>query len=201
MVRSLFSSWKQPIYYQYDKSMNVSTLFEIISKLHDTGYTVIAITSDMGSRNMKLWSELEIGMHPKKYYFQNPACNDLQIFVFADMPHLLKLIRNHFLDDGFYWKGKKIENSVIQKFISLNSKDLKIAHKITDDHLTVQGTDRQKVLPAVQLLSNTTAHALRWCSEKSFLLKTEVRLQILQHLFSSAMTGSTYSMLSSNFIQ
>lgn len=29
------------------------------------------------------------------------------IFVFADMPHMLKLLRNHFLDTGIDYKDKK----------------------------------------------------------------------------------------------
>lgn len=174
MVRTLFSGWKQPIYFDYDKSMNASTLFGIITTLHDCGYTVVAVTSDMGPGNMKLWAELGIGMHPKHCYFQNPACNELRIFVFADMPHLIKLIRNHFLDGGFNWKEQKIEISVVQKLIAINCKDLKIAYKITDNHLTVQGTDRQKVRPAVQLLSSTTAQAIRWCSERGFFGNIDV---------------------------
>ena len=174
MVRSLFSSWKQLIYYQYDKAMDVSTFFEIISKLHESGYIVVAVTCDMGPSNMKLWSELDIGMHPKKCYFQHPVNNDLKIFVFADIPHLLKLIRNHFLDDSIYWKGKKIDSTVLQILISLNSyKDLKIVHKLTEAHLNVQGTDRQKVLPAAQILSNTTARAIQWCSQKGFFQNIE----------------------------
>jgi len=48
IVRSLFASWKQPIYYQYDEAMDAKTLNNIISQLYDAGYTVVAITSDMG---------------------------------------------------------------------------------------------------------------------------------------------------------
>jgi len=44
MVRSLFSKWKQPIYYDYDKAMTKDTLLCIISRLYDIGYTVIGMT-------------------------------------------------------------------------------------------------------------------------------------------------------------
>jgi hypothetical protein len=106
MVRSLFASWKQPVYYQYDKAMDACTLNNIISKLHDAGYIVVAVANDMGPDNQKLWLELGIGMHRKKCYFPNPACDSLKVFVFADVPHLLKLLRNYFLDQGFFLKGE-----------------------------------------------------------------------------------------------
>jgi len=106
MVRSLFSSWKQPVYYKFDKSMDACTLLDIISQLYHAGYIVVAITSDMGSSNMNLWSQLNIGIPPKTCYFQHPVCVSLKIFVFADAPHLSKLLRNHFIDEGFFGREK-----------------------------------------------------------------------------------------------
>lgn len=170
MVRSLFASWKQLVYYEFDKTMDATTLNNIILKLHDAGYIVVAITSDLGPGNLKLWSQLEIGMHPQKSYFQHPARNDLKVFVFADAPHLLKLLRNHFLDKGFIWKGKIVDKEILFKLLSINAGDLKISHKITTYHLNVQGSERQKVLPAAQVLSNTIASAIEWCGRKSYLL-------------------------------
>jgi len=110
MVRSLFASWKQPVYYQFDKAMDAATLNNIILQLHDAGYIMVAITSDLGPGNLKLWAQLEID--PQKSYFQHSACNNLKVFVFADIPHLLKLLRNHLLDNGFVWKGKTVGKSL-----------------------------------------------------------------------------------------
>lgn len=68
-------------------------------------------------------------MHPKKSYFQHPACDSLKVFVFADAPHLLKLLRNHLLDQGFIWNGKTIVKEILLKLLSINAGDLKTSYK------------------------------------------------------------------------
>jgi len=57
----------------------------------------------------------------------------------------------------------------LQKLLSLNEKDLKILHKLSAYHLSVQGTERQKVLPAVQVFSNSIVSAIKWCNLKGLL--------------------------------
>lgn len=153
--------------------MTRNTLLHVISEIYNIGYTVVAVTSDMGSGNMRLWSELEIGIAPTKCYFQHPVCRELKIFVFADMPHLIKLVRNHFLDNEFNVNGIIVNKKCWEWMLAINSKDLKVAYKISQYHLDLQGTERQKVLPAVQLLSANTASALRWCGQKGFLENVE----------------------------
>lgn len=124
---------------------------------------------DMGPGNLKLWSQLEIGMHPKKSYFQHPACDSLKVFVFTDASHLLKLLRNHLLDQGFIWNGKTIVKEILLKLLFINAGDLKTSYKITAYHVEVQGFERQKLLLAAQVLSNTTASAIEWCCHKDYL--------------------------------
>jgi len=48
-----------------------------------------------------------------------------------------------------------------------------VAYKISQYHLNLQGTERQKVLPATQLLSASTASALQWCGQKGYLENVE----------------------------
>lgn len=63
-------------------------LFEIIQTLNDASYTVIACVLDCGGGNMGLWKELRITF--ENTHFQNPV-TDEPVYVFADVPHLLKL--------------------------------------------------------------------------------------------------------------
>jgi len=172
MVRSLFSNWKQLVYYYYDKAMTKDTIFNIIACLYDVDYTVVAVTSDMVPGNMALWAELEIGIAPKNSFFQHPCNADLRVYVFADAPHLLKLLRNHFLDEGFNIDDRLIDKKCIQKVLAINVKDLKVAFAISQYHLDIKGSERQKVLPAAQLLSNKTACAIEWCGQKRYLENT-----------------------------
>lgn len=162
MVRGLISKWKQPIFYQYDCRMSYQIISEIIIKLDNIGYSVVALVSDMGSTNQGLWKELEVTI--TKTWFQNPADVNKKVFVFADVPHLIKLIRNHFLDTGFILKNQVLNSEPIKHLIKITSiSDLSINHKLSDIHLNVKKAERQKVKWAVQLLSHSTSSALRRC--------------------------------------
>ena len=170
MIRGLFKRWKQPVYYNFDQPLSTDIINETIAKVYDAGFTVIAMTTDLGSTNSRLWSLLNIGaMSDNKCYFIHPRNKDLKVHVFADSPHLLKLLRNRFLDSGFYLAGMFLNANCLKELLALNTKDLKIAYKLEQKHLDVIGTERQKVSLAAQVFSNNTAEAVRWCGMNGFL--------------------------------
>jgi len=83
-------------------------------KNYDASYTVVAIITDLASSNNKTWKDLNIGIHEEQQcYFTHPSDDNLKVFVFADEPHLLKLIRNHYLDKGFKINDKHINKNVM----------------------------------------------------------------------------------------
>ncbi|KAJ4428499.1 hypothetical protein ANN_24536 [Periplaneta americana] len=88
MIRGLAGEWKQPIYYDFDKTMNRELLFEIITEIEVSGFRVVAIVSDLGGGNRRLWNELQINVN--QTCFSNPA-SDANIWVFADLHHLIKI--------------------------------------------------------------------------------------------------------------
>lgn len=112
MIRGLFFKWKQPIYYEFSQLMTKEILFQIISALYKINYTVVAITNYLGSKNVGLWSELNIDyrlsdkLESTTRFFQHPQNHALKIFVFADVPHLIKLLRNNFFYSGFEINGQ-----------------------------------------------------------------------------------------------
>lgn len=81
--------------YGYDTPMTKDLLYQIIDQLYNVGFNVIAIVSDMGSSNIGLWKTLNISINNTSFKHQITNQN---IFVFADVPHLLKLARNHLVD-------------------------------------------------------------------------------------------------------
>jgi hypothetical protein len=97
MVRGLFHSWKQPLYIGFDVKVTADLLNNIIKQLHEIEYDVAACVSDCGSANVGLRKQLGVGSD--KTYFSHPVTGD-PIYVFADAPHLLKLVRNWLLDTG-----------------------------------------------------------------------------------------------------
>lgn len=100
MARGLFSAWKQPIYLEFDTQISEEILFDIITKLHNVQYNVVGIVSDCGGGNRGLWNKLEIS--EEKPFFANPVTSK-NVYVFPDVPHLLKLLRNWLLDTGILY--------------------------------------------------------------------------------------------------
>lgn len=150
MVRGLFGNWKQQIYYKFDQAMTKAILMEGIQHLFNAGYDVVAVTSDMGNRGV--WGEL--GITPQKHFFEHPSIKDGIIFVFADVPHLLKLLRNWFVDNGFLLGTCKepFKAEVFQTIINIcDEGDLRVAHRITQRILNARNTLRQAVRPAAQI--------------------------------------------------
>ena len=92
MARGITGKWKQPIYYSYDTAMNKDLLFQIINSIETAGFNVVSVTSDLGPGNRALWKQLNIS--PNNVSFCNPFDPERPVFVFADVPHLLKLPRN-----------------------------------------------------------------------------------------------------------
>lgn len=78
---------------------------------------------------------------------------------------MLKLIRNHFVDSGFFIQGKEINKSVIQDVLTCTNdkSDLSIAYKVSMDSLIVKDARRQKVKLAAKLFSHTVSQVIRRC--------------------------------------
>ena len=115
----------------------------------------------MAGGNRGLLSQL--GATESAPYFSNPADNSRKVWCFADVPHLLKLLRNHFLDHGICLpSGTVIKKDTLLQLMDRDNDELKIVHKLTPLHLNAVGMERQKVRIAAQLFSRTTAAAIRY---------------------------------------
>lgn len=74
MVRGLFKNWKQLIYVDFDKNMTKIILDNLVSRLAEIGYRVVACVCDMGAANQGLWKEYEV--NPTKTWFYNPRTSE-----------------------------------------------------------------------------------------------------------------------------
>jgi len=88
MARGLCSPWKQPIYADFDKALDKSTLLKIIQKFAESGLLVKTLTHDLGSKNVALWKELNVS-HSTPYFETSQNGSLEKVFVFPDFPHLL----------------------------------------------------------------------------------------------------------------
>lgn len=65
--------------------------------------------------------------------------------------------------------GKYVGKNIFQELVNLNSVDFRMAHKLTQRHISVEGTGRMNVRLAVQLFSMTVAKALIHCEENNYI--------------------------------
>lgn len=168
MIRGLVGSWKQLIFYDFDCDMSKSVLFDIIMRIEVAGFPVVAIVNDLSPTNVRLWNSL--GISVEKSFFINPFASDRDVYVFADAPHIIKLIRNNFLDSGFQLsEGKLVLSGCVRELIQRSASDLKPAYRLSVDHVNVSAMKRMRVRLAVQLLSETTAKALQYFGQRGLL--------------------------------
>ncbi|CAD7092701.1 unnamed protein product [Hermetia illucens] len=167
MLRGLFGNWKQPIFYDFNCKMTKDLLFTIIKSVEENGYPIQAIVSDLGGTNRALHKELGVTLENPS--IANPVHPDRKIFVFADVPHLIKLLRNHFIDQGFELQCNTITKDLVQKLLCLTSEELSITHKISSGNLNLRGAERQKVKLATKLFSHTVSMALSRAGTLGFL--------------------------------
>lgn len=184
MARGLFDNWKQPVYLGFDKKMTSTLLQSIITKLSTVNYNVVACVSDCGGGNQGLWKELNIDSSTT--YILHPVTK-AKIYFFADAPHLLKLIRNWFLDRGFELEdGSIINKEPVAALVTCANTEISSCHKLSTKHLTCEKAERQNVALAAQLFSNTTATALRVYmpgSEKQLATNVSKFFQLTNHWF------------------
>lgn len=167
MARGLFMKWKQPIFYEYDTPITKEILLDLIKKLYEIKYIVIGVVCDLGPKNKEVFKSLEVGLDdPTKCSFPHPCDSYLEVFSFFDGPHLLKLLRNHFLDDIITIDDKIITKVILEQLLKINSPEINTCHKFQQYHLDVQGPERQKVKPAAQLFSNTVAKNIEYWGQK-----------------------------------
>ncbi|KFM70956.1 Transposable element P transposase, partial [Stegodyphus mimosarum] len=158
LIRGLISQWKQPIFFDFNTPMKQELLFSLIRHIQSSGVEVKAIVSDLGGSST-LWKELQISINSSE--FPNPVLQTKKIWVFADLAHCLKLLRNHFLDKGFILEDGTVLNvDIIKEVLNRDSGEIKLCHKLKPNYLMVKGNERQKVAPAKTLFSRTTAKGI-----------------------------------------
>lgn len=107
-------------------------------------------------------SGTELNVSYEHSWFENPFDLNKKNYVFADVPHLVKLLRNNFVDHGFIVDGVEIKKNIVEELIlKTNDKsDLSVAFKISLANLNVKGAERQKVKLATKLFSHTISKAI-----------------------------------------
>ena len=104
--------WKQIIFYDFDKNMSTELLMSIIDMCERSNARVRGIICDMG--NHTLLSKLGVYSN-QNYFFLNSVNPVRRIYIFPDVPHCLKNLRNHTLDYGMLVKETEYNLNLINK--------------------------------------------------------------------------------------
>lgn len=101
VFRPFRGNWVQPIAWFATKgAANFKTLAEIIMKaiimLHRVGAIVKAVVCDGHASNKSALNKIGVsGKKGAKNYFLHPLDEEIKIYAFIDVPHLIKCTRNH----------------------------------------------------------------------------------------------------------
>ena len=193
--RGLVVPWKQIIYFQFSKSADRALIDNLIMVCEAADANVRAIVFDMG--NHTIMKELKI-FKDHNNSFPNPSDISRKVYVFCDVPHCMKNLRNHTLDDGMVIQEE--DGSVVtlttEDFESLLRADrgtFKRCHKLTMSHLYVRGSERQRVRPAVQLFSASVSKAMVPLLGQQFEEKAEV-IDVVDKWFDVSNSRMKYDM-------
>ena len=158
VLRGITSNWKQQVFYGFDQPMTAELLLSIILAIEKHGILVFDVVCDLG--NQGLVSALDVS--DSKPFFENPFCPSRRVYFFPDAPHLLKRLRDHLLDHGYTLAdGTEINKEDLQKILMMDDKELKIHPKLSPLHFNCVNSTRQRVRLAAELISHTTASAVR----------------------------------------
>jgi len=84
--------------------------------------------------------------------------------------YFLNINVSHFYRGYISPDGKYIRKNIIQSLIKLDAEnDFKLAHKLSDRHISVEGVARMNVKLAAHLFSNTVFKALLFCGNNNYI--------------------------------
>lgn len=189
MLRGLNDNWKQVIAWHLttktsDEKVMCDVILEIISEIEKIGYKVHGLVSDMRPKNQAAWRTLsvKVGKDNNTPFTTHPIRPHESLYIFPDVPHLLKNLRSALMNDLIIKVALTIVqseglpcNEVQFRYLeqleeSQRRYQLKLAPNITVDILKPSNFNKMNVAAAAHIFSERTAAAL----------ETLVQLQIME---------------------
>ena len=197
MVVSLNSSWKVPCGYFFIDGLSgkerANLVKVCIQLLYDIGVSVTSLTCDGPSCHISMLTELGLSVDLSNMvtYFLHPQDPKRRMYVFLDICHMLKLVRNTFGEWGTLVNrgGEKISWQYLVELHNLqDAEGLRLANKLKKIHINWK-QQKMKVNLAAQALSSSVANALEYCGKELKLPKfqgceaTVEFIRMFDHLF------------------
>ena len=171
MIRSLYSSWKQPLFYwpthRKLTGHDFKKIFqESVEAVQRTGLRVRCMIVDGLGKNRTALGLLGVTT-------ATPWCliNGAKVYAISDVCHLLKCLRNALLVYDLQLRnGTYVKKEFIDKFIRFDMQvHPRIAKKVTEVHLNPTSFQKMNVGIAKQLLSRKVASGISICALLNYM--------------------------------
>jgi len=154
---------------------NIISISELI------GLIIIALVSDMGSSNQKLWKNWNItaGRYGEiSKFLAHPLDFTRKIYIIPDVPHLFKNIKNMLMTNKILYISDKIKNlynlptnvicsSHIEDIIKFQEKlDILLVPKLSEQNLVPNHFQKMKVGKSTNIINHDVCTALRFLSDE-----------------------------------
>ena len=169
MAVCLNKSWKVPVGYFFIDGLSGQERANLvklcIKRLHDVGVDVIALVCDWLSCHFAMLRALGPNLTPPQLHphFKHPLDKTKIVYVFLDVSHMLKLIRNTLGDHRIFvdGDGQKICWEYITELQKLQDDEcLRLGNKLKEAHIKWWQQKMKVNLPA-QTLSSSVANAIQ----------------------------------------
>ena len=173
MVVGVNETWKVPVGYFFVDGLSgkerANLIKVCIKKLHDVGIDIISLICDGPSCHFAMLHALgaQLKLPNIRPYFLNPLDKNKKIYVFLDVCHMLKLIRNTLGDGGILYDkdGKTIAWAYLIELQKLQEKEgLRLGNKLKLSHIQ-WWQQKMKVNLAAQTFSASVADAIDYCRD------------------------------------
>ena len=161
MAKGLCRKWKMPLgYFLFHRSISAHILrtmiHDCVTKLLSCGLLPKFIVCDQDASNRSAVAKLNITCQKPFVEIDNE-----KIFFFYDTPHLLKSTRNIFIKYDISIGGDIVRWRYVRDFYEADkTHPVRIAPKLTDNHIDLNNFERMRVKYATQVLSTTVASGI-----------------------------------------
>ncbi|XP_041970025.1 uncharacterized protein LOC121726617 [Aricia agestis] len=193
MLRGAVYKWQQPLVFYFCKGATSSQTLKSIIKnvicaVGQSGLLPIALVCDQGSAFQSAVKSLKVDTRRDQIKGGKPlddviVVNNHTLSVFYDPPHLIKGIRNNFLTKNIKFEGKiaKWEDIVDVYKTDCNHTEMRLLHKLNDEHVIPDKIKKMKVKNCVRALSKTVAATLCYTAQFSHYTNGERVSKTLQN--------------------
>lgn len=213
MIKGLRKNFKQPVAYYFSQNMKSVDLknivINVIKNIQSTGLQVLVTVCDQSGINTATINSLILDA--KRQYLRKEESFKNNIFIVGameiiplyDVPHLLKGLRNNLLNKDLIFVDPTSKEEVTVKWEYFNMLyeadkcygELRLMHKLTEEHVLAEKINKMRVKPAAQLFSHSVAVGIKHLSVRNEVPKDMEKIipfiQMTDKLFDS-LNGGTF---------